>query len=299
MAHDVFISYSSKDKPTADAACAKLEARQIRCWMAPRDIMPGADWSSSIIDDINGARTMVLVFSANANASAQIKREVERAVNKGIPVIPLRIENVAPERSLEYFISTPHWLDAFTTPLDHHLNYLADVIRHILDGEAVPEAPPPPWWRGPAGYAVAGAAVLVVAVAIWFAALRPPPGFIGTWTATQLDTRQFTTENAMLASEVPPQLLSAALKSSAEKGSLTVQASGQFSLTVSGADQGSVTASPATFSQSVNNLTFTSDVTHTSLTVGLDLFKTGSDGSVSGYQPNTDPPPNGQTPFQL
>jgi hypothetical protein len=27
MAHDVFISYSSKDKPAADAACAGLEAR--------------------------------------------------------------------------------------------------------------------------------------------------------------------------------------------------------------------------------------------------------------------------------
>ena len=74
--------------------------------MAPRDIEPGSDWSSSIIDGINGSRAMVLVFSANANTSQQIKREVERAVHKGIPIIPLRIENVVPEKSLEYFIST-------------------------------------------------------------------------------------------------------------------------------------------------------------------------------------------------
>ncbi|MDA8049107.1 MAG: toll/interleukin-1 receptor domain-containing protein [Rhodospirillales bacterium] len=162
MARDVFISYSSKDKPTADAACAKLEERGIRCWIAPRDILPGADWSSSIIDAINGARAMVLVFSANANASQQIKREVERVVHKGIPIIPLRIENVAPENSLEYFISTPHWLDAFSPPLEHHLAYLADVIRHILEGIAVPAPPPPPpppWWRDRRG-AVAGAALL-------------------------------------------------------------------------------------------------------------------------------------------
>ena len=149
MAHDVFISYSSKDKPVADATCAKLEGRGIRCWLAPRDISPGADWSVSIIDAINGAAVMVLVFSANANASQQIKREVERAVNKGIPVIPLRIENVAPEKSLEYFISTPHWLDAFSPPMERHLTYLGEVIAHILEGKAMterPPPPPPPWW---------------------------------------------------------------------------------------------------------------------------------------------------------
>jgi hypothetical protein len=59
MAHDVFLSYSSKDKPVADATCAVLEGRGIRCWMAPRDITPGADWGESIIDAIQGARAMV------------------------------------------------------------------------------------------------------------------------------------------------------------------------------------------------------------------------------------------------
>lgn len=134
MAHDVFVSYSSKDKPTADAVCAVLESQGIRCWVAPRDIFPGSDWGASIIEAINGARVMVLVFSANANASLQIKREVERAVNKGIPVIPLRIEDVVPTASLEYFISTPHWLDAFAPPLERHLQYLADVVRKLVGG---------------------------------------------------------------------------------------------------------------------------------------------------------------------
>jgi hypothetical protein len=41
MEFDVFISYSHQDKPTADAACATLEAEGIRCWIAPRDVAPG------------------------------------------------------------------------------------------------------------------------------------------------------------------------------------------------------------------------------------------------------------------
>jgi hypothetical protein len=136
MAHDVFVSHSSKDKTTADAVCAVLESKGIRCWVAPRDIVPGQDWGESIVEAIKGARVMVLVFSTNANNSQQIKREVERAVNKGIPIIPLRIEDVVPTASLEYFLSTPHWLDAFTPPLENHLHYLAQTIRQILGDPA-------------------------------------------------------------------------------------------------------------------------------------------------------------------
>jgi hypothetical protein len=298
MAHDVFISYSSKDKPAADATCAKLEARQIRCWMAPRDITPGDDWSSSIVDAINGARAMVLVFSANANSSQQIKREVERAVHKGIPIIPLRIENVVPEKSLEYFISTPHWLDAYTEPLDHHLNYLADVLRHILDGKDVPEPPPPPpppWWRGPLGIAAGAGAVLVLLIIAWFVWLRPPPGFAGTWTATDLDIRQFTAENAMIGAEIPPQLLAAAVKNPDAHAALTVGPSGQYTIVIKAEDHGTLRASPVSFSSSGNTLTFASDITHQSFSVGLSLF--GGDGG--GFDPQYKRPPNGQTVWQM
>jgi tetratricopeptide (TPR) repeat protein len=151
VAHDVFISYSPQDKLTADAACAVLEAEGIRCWIAPRDVTPGSEWSESIIDAIAEVRAFVLVFSGHANESGQIRREVERAVHHGIPIIPLRIEDIAPTKSLEYFISTPHWLDAFSPPLQQHLAHLAQVLHTVLAGEAgapiprpAPPAPPPP-----------------------------------------------------------------------------------------------------------------------------------------------------------
>ncbi len=109
MAHDVFISYLAKDKPTADAVCALLEENGIRCWIAPRDILSGMDWGEAIIDAIHESRVMILVFSSNANASQEfIKREVERAVNKGVTIIPMRIEDVAPAKSLEFFIGNLH-----------------------------------------------------------------------------------------------------------------------------------------------------------------------------------------------
>lgn len=142
MAHDVFISYSSKDKPVADAVCAGLEGRGLRCWVAPRDILPGADWGGAIIDAITGSKVMVLIFSSHANASPQIKREVERAVAKGVRLVPFRIEDVALGKTLEYFISTPHWLDALTQPLDAHIAKLAETVRFLAAARDSTEVPP-------------------------------------------------------------------------------------------------------------------------------------------------------------
>ena len=114
MAHDVFVSYASGDKTVADAVCATLESHGIRVWIAPRDVLPGIHYGEAIIDAIHECRIMVLVFSSKANLSGHIPKEIERAVSQGITVMPLRIEDVAPAKSLDYFIGSVHWLDALT-----------------------------------------------------------------------------------------------------------------------------------------------------------------------------------------
>lgn len=140
MAHDVFLSHSHVDKVFADAICHRLEASAIRCWVAPRDIRPSEDWAEAIINAMDTAKVLVLVFSASSNSSPQVRREVERAVNKGLHVLPLRIENVPLSKSLEYFISTQHWLDAIGGELEFHLDQLQECIAVLL-GHGAAEAP--------------------------------------------------------------------------------------------------------------------------------------------------------------
>ena len=132
MAHDVFISYAAQDEHTADAVCATLEAQRVRCWIAPRDVMPGVSYAEALIDAISESRLMVLVFSSRSNNSPQVMREVERAASKGIAILPFRIEDVAPSKFMEFFLSTPHWLDAFTPPLEKHLGHLAETVKLLL-----------------------------------------------------------------------------------------------------------------------------------------------------------------------
>ncbi|MCU1268366.1 MAG: hypothetical protein JWM21_4684 [Acidobacteria bacterium] len=143
MAHEVFISHSSKDKLIADAMCNKLESNGIRCWMAPRDIWPGRKWSEAIVQAIGESRLMVLIFSTNANTSDNIERELEIAANKRLPILPFRVDDVQPSGVLEYYLGTPHWLDALTPPLEQHLTQLVVSVKQLLQIPSLRPAPVP------------------------------------------------------------------------------------------------------------------------------------------------------------
>lgn len=134
MAREVFISYSQPDYQVAMELVARVEDQGINCWIAPRDIAPSADWAAEIIDAISNARTMILVFSASSNDSPQVRREVERAVYKQVSILPFRIEDVLPSKSLEYFLSAQHWLDAFTSPREPHYARLCTYLKAMLVG---------------------------------------------------------------------------------------------------------------------------------------------------------------------
>ena len=159
MPSKVFISHSSKDKPTADAICNHLESAGIRCWIAPRDIAVGSDWTEGIMRGIDACRVFVVVFSDHANDSEHVRREVAKAFSLGLAVIPFRTEAVAPNRSLSYYLETVHWLDAITPPLQNHLRTLTEQVKQLLGNSQQPapigsemapvENPPPAGPRSP------------------------------------------------------------------------------------------------------------------------------------------------------
>jgi dienelactone hydrolase len=137
MANDVFISYSSIDKDAAEKVCSILEENGMSCWMAPRNITPGVPFSEAIIDGIKSSKVFVLIYSSNSNNSAQVIREVDRAVHNGLSIINLRLEDVPLSKQLEYYISSVHWLDAVTPPLEQHIHQLCNVVQMFLKPEEV------------------------------------------------------------------------------------------------------------------------------------------------------------------
>jgi hypothetical protein len=125
---DVFISYSSKksrkkqsDHDIANKICSVLEAANIGCWVAPRDIPPGAKWDDSITMAIERSKIMVLVFSSNTEKSRWVNLELNLAVKKELIIIPFRIENIEPQAGMKLLMTGSQWINAYTAPIDNHL----------------------------------------------------------------------------------------------------------------------------------------------------------------------------------
>ncbi len=133
MAHDIFISYSHKDKTIADAICAHMESQGLRCWYAPRDIVPGASWANSIIEAIRSTKIMVLIFTDDSNVSTQVLREVSNAVSAGVTIIPFRLTEAEPAGDMQYYLSVVHWLDAMNGELENSIENLTNLCQAIIN----------------------------------------------------------------------------------------------------------------------------------------------------------------------
>jgi len=140
MAHDVFISHSSKDKVIADAVCAAFEAAQIRCWITPRDIRSGENWAQAISKAIKSSRILVLIFSKSSNQSEEVARELALAVNSKTIVIPFKIDDIFPNGIMEYYLLCTHWLDAMNPPTAKNIKMLIDTVKSIMNETKEPSA---------------------------------------------------------------------------------------------------------------------------------------------------------------
>ena len=132
MPREIFISYSTGDREIADELCKALESAGLSCWLAPRNIEPGSNWTASIMSAIAECRVMALIFSSKSNESAHVTREILHAVEKGRQVIPIRIEEVVPTGGLAYCLVGVQWFDATTKPVSSHAASLVAQMRLLL-----------------------------------------------------------------------------------------------------------------------------------------------------------------------
>jgi len=175
----VFISHSSKDQKTAVAICGALESRGHPCWMSSRDIAPGENYQGAIVRAIREAGVMVLVFSANANNSDEIKKEMSLASQSRTLVIPVRSEDVVPSEDFTYELATRQWIDMFND-WEQSIEKLCrqiDVAMPSEDGVRPTVASPSPLSGGKSRMPLYTgiAAVLLIAGAGAYWMVRPAP----------------------------------------------------------------------------------------------------------------------------
>ena len=141
MSHDVFVSYSSKDKTIADAIVAALENNQIRCWYAPRDIKTSEDWGSAITSAIEESKVFLVIFSNHSNRSHHVLNELNLAVNSENIILPFRVENLEPKGAMKLHLSSVHWLNAYDPSWESYIKKLIkDVsvnLKNAIDDEKI------------------------------------------------------------------------------------------------------------------------------------------------------------------
>ena len=138
----VFVSYASRDVALAGELRGLLTGEGYRVWMAPDEIRGARPWAEQILEAIAAMSLMVVVVSSEAVGSAHVAREVNLALDRAKPVLPVRVEEVALSGSLQYLLALVQWIDAFPIPLTRHRDRLSKRIADLLiDGGHQPAAP--------------------------------------------------------------------------------------------------------------------------------------------------------------
>ena len=135
MSHDVFISYSTKDKNTADAICHILEQNSLKCWIAPRNITSGKNYAKEIIDGIERAKIVILVYSKNSQESIYVNNEIHIAFSQNKPIIYYKIDETMPKEDMEYYLKNKHWLESYPEAEKEFKTLIKDALK-LCDEES-------------------------------------------------------------------------------------------------------------------------------------------------------------------
>jgi TolB-like protein/Flp pilus assembly protein TadD len=132
----VFVSYASQDATTANHVVATLEQRGLKCWIAPRDVVPGTLYADEIVGAINDAIAVVLILSKQAVESPHVGKEIERASSKRRPIIALRTDSAPLTRAFEYFLSESQWIEVRQGGIETAITALVSAVCRHLDAPA-------------------------------------------------------------------------------------------------------------------------------------------------------------------
>jgi serine/threonine protein kinase len=126
---DVFVSFCNEDETAANEIVDTLEGAGFACWIANRDVWQ--NYQEEIVDAIKAAKVMVIVFSANANRSDEIKKELSLAGRYKLPKISVRVEDTAPQGAFEYEFSTSQYIDLFKNR-ESGIGRLTQAVRRVI-----------------------------------------------------------------------------------------------------------------------------------------------------------------------
>lgn len=144
----VFISYSTKNLKDAQLVLQELEKNGIPCWIVPRDIPGGSDYTSMIQAAIKNCQVMVLILSQNAEQSNWVPLELTRAINSKKTIIPFVVEKYDVGEQFDFQLAICQKYEAYENK-QAVLKQLVDRVRSLVGAQQIPTAPEENWSQTP------------------------------------------------------------------------------------------------------------------------------------------------------
>ncbi len=129
---EVFISYSTGDITSAETVRDILEQNGLSCWMAPRDIPGGSNYTKEIPIAIRNCKVFVLILSKNAQGSQWVLKELDSAVNSGKVILPFMLEDCILNDEFNFLLTGTQRYSAYQKKAEA-LETLIGRIRGILN----------------------------------------------------------------------------------------------------------------------------------------------------------------------
>ena len=139
MAGEIFISYRRADQAWARLLHALLRAEGVEAWYDAH-VGAGQDWRIATAKALQTSRIFVLLFSANAAQSSDIAKELAAAVFEKKLIIPVRLEDIAPDGAFLYELASRNWINAYQdteAKLAELAKGLAQMVRSGAQDESV------------------------------------------------------------------------------------------------------------------------------------------------------------------
>lgn len=133
--HDVFISFATPDQKKAEQVRQILEKNGVSCWFAPESMRGSQDFAREIPKAIKSSKALVLIWSGSAQKSQWVEREVDYAIDKGVPIFPFTLESFDFDEKFDFLISHAQRYAAYQQE-EQALGKLVRDLRSVTETQA-------------------------------------------------------------------------------------------------------------------------------------------------------------------
>lgn len=136
--HDIFISYSNKDRDTVHKYAKYLEKLGYDVWYDVKSLYGGAKYAGEIADAIEASKLFVFFSSENSNKSEWTKGEIFLAQKHQKQILPVRIDDSEYEKSVMIVLLPLQYIVCKNGVCDESLEQLRAAVSNFI-GEPAKE----------------------------------------------------------------------------------------------------------------------------------------------------------------